>query len=107
DRPRRHFQPHELGVRRRPEATPPENPIHVQPPLLRHDRGRRDGPPGDRGLKAANVAGAVIGILAGAVVLAGFIGLGLVLDSRVESEVPVVVLTLAGAYAAWLVGVIV
>jgi hypothetical protein len=49
----------------------------------------------------------VIGILAGAVVLAGFIGLGLLLDSRVASEVPVVVLTLAGAYAAWLVGVIV
>jgi hypothetical protein len=49
----------------------------------------------------------VIGILAGAVVLAGFIGLGFLLDSRVASDVPVIVLTLAGAYAGWLVGVIV
>jgi len=49
----------------------------------------------------------VIGIVAGAVVLAGFISLGLLLDSRVASDVPVIVLTLAGAYAAWLVGVIV
>jgi len=49
----------------------------------------------------------VLGIIAGAVVLAGFIGLGLLLDSRVASELPVIVLTVAGAYAAWLVGVIV
>lgn len=49
----------------------------------------------------------MLGIIAGAVVLASFIGLGLLLDSRVASEVPVVVLALAGAYAAWLVGVIV
>jgi hypothetical protein len=40
-------------------------------------------------------------------VLAGFIGLGLLLTSRVASAVPVVVLAIAGAYAAWLVGVIV
>ncbi len=46
-------------------------------------------------------------MVAGAVVLAGFISLGLLLDSRVASDVPVIVLTLAGAYAAWLVGVIV
>ena len=39
--------------------------------------------------------------------LAGFIVLGLVLDDRVLSQVPVYVLALAGAYAAWLVGVIV
>lgn len=39
--------------------------------------------------------------------LGGFIGLGLLLDSRVASEVPLIVLALAGAYAAWLVGVIV
>jgi hypothetical protein len=49
----------------------------------------------------------VLGIIAGAVVLAGFIGLGLLLDSRVASELPVIVLAVAGAYAAWLVGVIV
>ncbi|HYT14307.1 MAG TPA: hypothetical protein VEL12_16080 [Candidatus Nitrosopolaris sp.] len=49
----------------------------------------------------------MIGMVAGAVVLAGFISLGLLLDSRVASDVPVIVLTLAGAYAAWLVGVIV
>ena len=36
-----------------------------------------------------------------------FIGLGLLLTSRVASAVPAVVLALAGAYAAWLVGVIV
>ena len=43
----------------------------------------------------------MIGILAGAVVLAGFIGLGLLLDSRVASDLPLVVLTLAGAYAGF------
>jgi len=40
-------------------------------------------------------------------VLAGFIGLGLLLTSRVDNAVPVVVLAAAGAYAAWLVGVMV
>ena len=45
--------------------------------------------------------------MAGAIVLAGFIGLGLLLTSRVASAVPVIVLAIAGAYAAWLVGVIV
>jgi hypothetical protein len=49
----------------------------------------------------------VLGIIAGAVVLTGFIGLGLLLDSRVASDLPVIVLAIAGAYAAWLVGVIV
>ena len=38
---------------------------------------------------------------------AGFVALGLLLSSRVASVVPVIVLALAGAYAAWLVGVIV
>jgi hypothetical protein len=46
-------------------------------------------------------------MVAGAIVLAGFIGLGLLLTSRVASTVPVIVLAIAGAYAAWLVGVIV
>jgi hypothetical protein len=36
-----------------------------------------------------------------------FIGLGLTLLNRVASLVPVVVLAIAGAYAGWLVGVIV
>jgi predicted tellurium resistance membrane protein TerC len=49
----------------------------------------------------------VVGIVAGALVLVGFIGLGLLLTSRVANAVPAVVLAIAGAYAAWLVGVIV
>ncbi len=39
--------------------------------------------------------------------LAGFIGLGLLLSSRVANAVPVIVLAAAGAYAGWLLGVIV
>lgn len=50
---------------------------------------------------------AAVGGITGALVLGGFIGLGLILDDRVASIVPVIVLTTAGAYAAWLVGVIV
>ena len=50
---------------------------------------------------------AVVGGITGALVLGGFIGLGLILDDRVASIVPVIVLSVAGAYAAWLVGVIV
>ncbi len=38
---------------------------------------------------------------------AGFIVLGLILDDRVTSLAPVVILTLAGAYAGWLLGVVV
>jgi hypothetical protein len=52
------------------------------------------------------VIGAVVGGIAGALVFAGFIGLGLLLMDRVASIVPVVVLAIAGAYAGWLVGVI-
>jgi hypothetical protein len=40
-------------------------------------------------------------------VLGGFIGLGLLLGDRVASSVPVIILALAGAYAGWLLGVIV
>jgi hypothetical protein len=47
------------------------------------------------------------GGVAGALVFGGFIGLGLVLMARVASVVPVVVLAVAGAYAGWLLGVIV
>ena len=49
----------------------------------------------------------MVGFAAGALVLVGFIGLGLLLTSRVANAVPAVVLAIAGAYAAWLVGVIV
>ena len=50
---------------------------------------------------------AAVGGITGASVVAGFVGLGLVLDDRVTSVVPVIVLSIAGAYAGWLVGVIV
>jgi hypothetical protein len=36
-----------------------------------------------------------------------FIGLGLTLQNRVANNVPVIILGIAGAYAGWLVGVIV
>jgi threonine/homoserine/homoserine lactone efflux protein len=49
----------------------------------------------------------VVGVVIGALVLAGFIALGLLLTSRVANAVPVIVLAAAGAYAAWLVGVMV
>jgi hypothetical protein len=51
--------------------------------------------------------GALAGGIAGALVFGGFIGLGLLLMARVDSVVPVVVLAVAGAYAGWLLGVIV
>ena len=51
--------------------------------------------------------GAFVGGLAGAIVLGGFVELGLMLDSRVSSVLPVIVLTIAGSYAAWLLGVVV
>lgn len=50
---------------------------------------------------------AAVGGFTGALVVAGFVGLGLILDDRVASVVPVIVLSIAGAYAGWLVGVIV
>jgi hypothetical protein len=40
-------------------------------------------------------------------VFALFIGLGLTLLNRVANDLPVIILGLAGAYAGWLVGVIV
>jgi hypothetical protein len=49
----------------------------------------------------------VVGGVAGALVFGGFIGLGMLLMDRVASIVPVIVLAIAGAYAGWLVGVIV
>lgn len=53
------------------------------------------------------MVGAVAAGVAGVAVLCVFIGLGLLLMSRVSSPVPVIVLAIAGAYAAWLLGVVV
>jgi hypothetical protein len=43
----------------------------------------------------------------GAVVFGGLLAFGLLLAGRVGSVVPAIVLAIAGAYAGWLVGVIV
>lgn len=43
----------------------------------------------------------------GALVLGAFFELGLMLDGRVASVIPVIVLTVAGAYAGWLLGVVI
>jgi hypothetical protein len=47
-----------------------------------------------------------VGTVAGVIVFALFIGLGLTLLNRVASPLPVIILGIAGAYAGWLVGVI-
>ena len=47
-----------------------------------------------------------MGVIAGTVVFALFVGLGLTLLNRVASPLPVIILAIAGAYAGWLVGVI-
>jgi hypothetical protein len=47
------------------------------------------------------------GAIAGGIVFALFIGLGLTLLNRVATGLPVIILGVAGAYAGWLVGVIV
>jgi hypothetical protein len=48
----------------------------------------------------------LVGSIAGIIVFALFIGLGLTLLNRVASPLPVIILGIAGAYAGWLVGVI-
>jgi hypothetical protein len=55
------------------------------------------------------VVGASAGGIAGAFVFAGFTALGFLLSSRlgVSPMIPIVILTVAGAYAGWLVGLIV
>lgn len=53
------------------------------------------------------LGGAIAGGIAGALAFAGFVLLGLILDDRVTSLAPVVILGLAGAYAGWLLGVVV
>lgn len=47
------------------------------------------------------------GGVAGAAVFASLLSFGFLLSSRVDNVIPVIVLGVAGAYAAWLVGVIV
>ena len=47
------------------------------------------------------------GGVAGAVVFASLLSFGFLLSSRVDNVIPVIVLGVAGAYAAWLVGVVV
>ena len=47
------------------------------------------------------------GGVAGAVVFASLLSFGFLLSSRVDTVIPVIVLGVAGAYAAWLVGVVV
>jgi hypothetical protein len=49
----------------------------------------------------------VAGAIAGGIVFGLFVGLGLTLLNRVASGFPVIILGVAGAYAGWLVGVIV
>lgn len=56
---------------------------------------------------ARTLVAAAIGGVAGALVFGGFIALGLILDDRVATVVPLIVLAAAGAYAGWLLGVIV
>jgi hypothetical protein len=46
-------------------------------------------------------------VVVGGIVFAIFIALGLTLLNRVANVLPVVILGIAGAYAGWLVGVIV
>ena len=55
------------------------------------------------------MVGTVVGAIVGAAVFAAFIGLGFLLSSRVgtPSFVLVIILGAAGAYAGWLLGVIV
>jgi hypothetical protein len=51
--------------------------------------------------------GVVAGGIAGAVVFAGMVGLGSLLSSRVGNPIPLIALAVAGAYAGWLLGVVV
>lgn len=49
----------------------------------------------------------MVGGVAGALVFASLLSFGFLLSSRVANVIPVIVLGVAGAYAAWLVGVVV
>ncbi len=47
------------------------------------------------------------GGLSGAVVFGVFVAFGVVLSQRVANPIPLVILAIAGAYAGWLLGVVV
>jgi ABC-type uncharacterized transport system permease subunit len=49
----------------------------------------------------------VAGGIAGALVFSAFLALGFLLANRVDNLIPLIVLILAGAYAGWLLGVII
>jgi hypothetical protein len=49
----------------------------------------------------------VAGGLSGAAVLAAFVSFGLLLGGRVANPIPLIVLSIAGAYGGWLVGVVI
>jgi hypothetical protein len=53
------------------------------------------------------LVGAAAGLVAGAVVFAGLVAFGSLLSSRVGNPIPLILLVVAGAYAGWLLGVIV
>ena len=53
------------------------------------------------------MVGAAAGSLAGLVVLGAFVELGLMLMNRVANPIPLIILAIAGAYAGWLLGVII
>jgi hypothetical protein len=48
-----------------------------------------------------------VGAIVGGLVFGVFVAFGLTLVNRVATNVPVIILGIAGAYAGWLVGVIV
>src|SRR5205814_8651716 len=111
DRPGRHLQPHELGGRRQLEEAPSQDAFLLQPCVLRNHQRRRERPAGGRRLKRptepVTLVAAVVGGVAGAVVFAALTGFGSLLSSRVGSPIPLIALAIAGAYAGWLLGVIV
>ncbi len=49
----------------------------------------------------------MVGGVVGAIVFAGLAGFGSLLSSRVGSPIPLIALAIVGAYAGWLLGVIV
>lgn len=53
------------------------------------------------------MVGAAAGSLAGLVVFGAFVELGLMLMNRVANPIPLIILAIAGAYAGWLLGVII
>jgi len=58
-------------------------------------------------LSAASLVGVAVGSVTGLAVLGAFVALGRMLMSRVASPIPLILLAIAGAYAGWLLGVII